>query len=225
MPRTAKKEPPLQTREKMLLAGTKIFALYGYEGASTRQLAKEAGVNISAILYHFNGKEGYYAAVLEHIAAMAMQEMSGRAMTIRAALAKKDLSAAECRELMHMFMEGLIGFLLSDKASAHMGRIFIREQMDPTPAFDKLYNATIRPMHETVTQLVTKMTGLEGAEAACCVQSLMGQGVVFKTHREVVLRRTGWKTYGDKETKTILALLRRHTDAILDSYQKKGRTP
>lgn len=222
----AKKEPSSQTREKMLLAGTKIFALYGYEGASTRALAKEAGVNISAILYYFDGKEGYYAAVLEHIAATAKSAMSERAEKIRAALKSGNPSALECREFLHGFIEGLTRFLLSEKATAYMGRIFIREQMDPTPAFDQLYESTIRPMHENVTMLVSRLTGLPpGEEAALCAQSLIGQAVVFKTHREVALRRTGWKSYGEKETAKIIALVRRQTDAIIDSYRKQGKRP
>ncbi len=222
MPAAPLKETPA-AREKLLQAGVKIFALYGYEGASTRQLAKEAGVNISAILYYFNGKEGYYAAVMEHIAASAKTAMQARIEKIRAGLQRKDLKHAECREFLHGFIAGLALFLLSEKASAHMGRIFIREQMDPTPAFDKFYETTMRPMHETITTLVTKLTGLTGDAAVLCAQALIGQAVIFKTHREVTLRRTGWKAYGDKETAKITALLRRNTDAIIDSYEPKGK--
>lgn len=219
------KDASPQAREKLLAAGVKIFALYGFEGASTRQLAKEAGVNISAILYYFNGKEGFYAAVLAQIAQMAQGAMQERALKIRAALTGGNPTPAECREFLHGFMEGLTRFLLSEKATAHMGRIFIREQMDPTPAFDGLYETTIKPMHETVTALVARLTGLSGAEAVLAAQSLIGQAIIFKTHREVALRRTGWKDYGEKEVGRVIALVRRQTDAIIDSYQTKKVKP
>ncbi|WZB63424.1 TetR family transcriptional regulator [Achromobacter xylosoxidans] len=50
------------TRERLLLAGLTLFSQLGLEGVRTRQLSEAAGVNQSAIPYHFGGKEGVYAA-------------------------------------------------------------------------------------------------------------------------------------------------------------------
>jgi AcrR family transcriptional regulator len=226
-----KKAPPLSGREKLIQAGIKVFGTYGYEGASTRELAREAGINISQIPYYFGGKEGLYAAVLAHIAGTAQGAMGERIARIKLAMAEgairsggpRSLSEEECRRHLHGFIEGLTRFLLSEKASPHMGRIFIREQMDPTPAFDPLYDSTIRPMHEMVTTLVTTVTGLQGEQAVLAAQALIGQAIIFKTHREVALRRTGWTGYGEGETEAIVQLVKRHTDAILDMYVAKRK--
>ena len=50
-------------REKLLVAGTELFALKGFAGVSIRELATAAGVNSALISYHFGGKEGLYEAV------------------------------------------------------------------------------------------------------------------------------------------------------------------
>ncbi len=47
----------ISKEENILLAAEKIFAEKGFEGASTREIAKLAGVNISMISYYFGSKE------------------------------------------------------------------------------------------------------------------------------------------------------------------------
>ena len=51
-------------REKLLVAGTELFAKKGFAGVSIRELAIAAGVNSALISYHFGGKEGLYEAVI-----------------------------------------------------------------------------------------------------------------------------------------------------------------
>ena len=51
-------------KEKLLAAGTKLFAEKGFAAISIRELATAAGVNSALISYHFGGKEGLYEAVI-----------------------------------------------------------------------------------------------------------------------------------------------------------------
>ena len=51
-------------KEKLLAAGTRLFAEKGFAGVSIRELATAAGVNSALISYHFGGKEGLYEAVI-----------------------------------------------------------------------------------------------------------------------------------------------------------------
>ena len=64
---TNDKVPPHEagSREKLLEVAVHLFAQKGLDGVSTRDLAREAGLNISLISYYFGGKEGLYRAVLE----------------------------------------------------------------------------------------------------------------------------------------------------------------
>ena len=55
------------TRSHILQTTPPIFAAHGFAGASTRQLAAAAGVNIATIAYHFGGKQGLYEAVLDQV--------------------------------------------------------------------------------------------------------------------------------------------------------------
>ena len=47
--------------------GLRALARVSFIGATTRMIAQAAEVNISAIPYYFNGREGLYHAMVEHI--------------------------------------------------------------------------------------------------------------------------------------------------------------
>jgi AcrR family transcriptional regulator len=61
------REAPGSTKARILTAATEVFAARGYRGASTRDIAARAGVNISSLHYHWASKETLYSAVLRDI--------------------------------------------------------------------------------------------------------------------------------------------------------------
>lgn len=52
-------------KEKILEAAEKLFGEHGYDGTSTRMLAKEAGINIAMLSYYFGSKEKLFEAMVE----------------------------------------------------------------------------------------------------------------------------------------------------------------
>lgn len=57
---TAQEE--LDTKEILLKKAIEIFSLKGFDGATVKDLAEAAGVNVSLVSYYFGGKEGLYNA-------------------------------------------------------------------------------------------------------------------------------------------------------------------
>lgn len=58
---------PLPTKEAMIVAGERRFALHGMEGTSLRQIAMDSGQrNESAAHYHFGSREGLIRAILRY---------------------------------------------------------------------------------------------------------------------------------------------------------------
>lgn len=56
---------PAETRRVILRAAEDAFAASGFAGATTRQVAARAGVNVATLHYHFGSKERLYRAVLD----------------------------------------------------------------------------------------------------------------------------------------------------------------
>ncbi len=55
------------TKERILDVGRRLMGLHGFDGTSIRMLTEEAGVNLGAVTYHFESKEGLYESVLEEV--------------------------------------------------------------------------------------------------------------------------------------------------------------
>jgi AcrR family transcriptional regulator len=60
--RTGRRPGNTESRQAILTAARSKFALYGYEGASIRAIAQEAGVDTALIHHFFLSKEGLFAA-------------------------------------------------------------------------------------------------------------------------------------------------------------------
>ncbi|MBV2169953.1 MAG: TetR/AcrR family transcriptional regulator [Bdellovibrio sp.] len=60
-----KKRDRSASEERLINAGREIFSKHGFDGATTRMIAKKADVNESLIARYFEGKEGLLIAIIE----------------------------------------------------------------------------------------------------------------------------------------------------------------
>ena len=56
----------MKKKQNIIRAATHLFAERGYDGTSTFQIAKEAGVTEPLIYYHFKGKDDLFSHILEN---------------------------------------------------------------------------------------------------------------------------------------------------------------
>jgi AcrR family transcriptional regulator len=68
MPTTLQKalSNPDSMKARIFSSAQKLFAEYGYDGTTTRMIAKDVGIDISTLYYHWGEKKELYQAVLEH---------------------------------------------------------------------------------------------------------------------------------------------------------------
>ena len=53
-------------KARIFSSAQKLFAEYGYDGTTTRMIAKDVGIDISTLYYHWGEKRELYLAVLEN---------------------------------------------------------------------------------------------------------------------------------------------------------------
>jgi AcrR family transcriptional regulator len=63
-------------RERLLTVAADLFARYGYDAVSVRDITSRAKVNLGAITYHFGSKEALFHAVLATIAEPLVQAVA-----------------------------------------------------------------------------------------------------------------------------------------------------
>lgn len=65
-----------QTRARLLKAATEVFATAGISGATTREIARVAGVNEVTLFRHFQSKEQLLGAVVQQTTALQVEALA-----------------------------------------------------------------------------------------------------------------------------------------------------
>lgn len=212
--RRAQRDRGGETRLRLLDAALDIFGLQGFEGATTRQIAKAAGANLAAIVYHFGSKEALYRAVAEHVA-NHMMAAAGPAIAVAADPAASQ-SRQAARAMYHRLIETYVEILIGTQDAERWARFIVREQMHPTAAFDVIYGIMGGAL-AVGTRLVASALGrAEDDELRLRMFSLFGQVLVFRVAQALVLKRMGWTSIGPAERAEIKRVVLSQVDAIFD---------
>jgi len=207
-----------ETRAKIVAAALEVFGTYGFAGASTRLLADKAGVNLPALQYYFDGKQGVYLACAEHIA----QRLEARLGPIMKDVAHVLASEAPSRErllaMLHGFLDTYADLIVGEQREAESWVLFIiREQAHPTKAFDIIFDRVLHRAVRTCAALVGPLLDLPPGDPKVLTRAFafIGQVLFFRTAREAVLRVQGWPDFrGDRFT-FVKSVLREQVTAAL----------
>lgn len=74
----APKRDTALTRDRLLQAAIQVFSTEGFVGATTREIARVAGVNEVTLFRHFQSKEQLLAAVAQHITALKAEALANQ---------------------------------------------------------------------------------------------------------------------------------------------------
>jgi AcrR family transcriptional regulator len=205
MSRTASKKTAADPKQRLIEAGLEIFGTFNLEGATTRQLASRAGVNQAAIPYYFGGKEELYLAVVQHMVDLRTRELRPVILQMRELVQKQNLTPAEAFEMLKAIFGQFLEKMLSGGIDTAWARIIIREQMQPTKAFDVLYQHWMRFVHETITGLLAVILRKKPTDQQVILRahSLLGQMLIFIAGRQTILRRVSWQTYDEQSVKAV----------------------
>ncbi len=209
----ARRDRGAETRAQLIEAALDVFGRLGFEGASTREIAKVANVNLAAIVYHFGGKEALHLAVAEHVAASIMARIGP---TLAAAADPATTATPEAaRTALTKLIDTFIEVILGSADAERWARFIVREQLQPTAAFDVIYRF-LGGAIATGTRLVAIIFGEpESDELRLKVFTVMGQVLVFRVAQALVLRSLQWRQIGDREREEIKRIVHDNTDAIL----------
>ena len=203
-------------REQLLEAGLDVFGEHGYNAATTRMIAKRAGMNIAAIPYYFNGKLGLYHAVVELVTETIVHRLQEPLDNIEKALTQSKPGPREAQDLFERLLMGLIDLMVGSKEAQRFMRIILREQLYPSPAYDLLFSRFMEPMLTPLSQLVGLATSSTSSrESVLRAFSLLGQVLVFRIGRETMVRSLGLDGYSPEETQEIRKIVLEQTRAAL----------
>jgi AcrR family transcriptional regulator len=211
-----------ETRGRIIATALRIFGERGYDQASTRQIAAEAGVNPPALQYYFHSKEGLHRACAQHIIDRVAVSLSPAVARASEAVRSRD------REEAIAALVGLLDALADGYATTgreNWGRFIARGRIDGAgPAIALLREHIGSPLLETVAQLL----GLLGNCAAHDEQvrlralAILGQVNWLHANHDHTLAMMHWSEFDADKLAAIKAVVREHTEAILQTLASRG---
>jgi AcrR family transcriptional regulator len=212
---------PDATRARILDAALDLFGERGLTGTTVRDIAARAGVNVAAISYHFGGKEELYRAV----ARMLTERIEGR-VAARAAgvMASPPVDPASAEAALETLLETIVDVIVGPPEMRRIARFIIREQMQPTEAFEILFG-TFSRLHAIVCRLFALAAGLdpEAPETRLRVFMMIGQAVFLRIAEAAVLRRMQLDHYDEAFLASVKATLKQNLRAVLTNLREPAR--
>lgn len=168
------------TRGRLIAAATEIFLRDGFRAARVQDIAESAGLRLSAINYHFEGKEGLYLAVLRHHADKALNAEPLQPLdTLLPSRARFDFAVT-----------ALVNRMLNESGPSRIGQLMMRAMMNPGPVLNALIEHFSLPQANKFIELLAEITGpkVPREVLARCVISIFGQCVIHMTGRPMIDR-------------------------------------
>lgn len=209
------------TRRRIIQAAIQLFGERGFEGTSTRDIAKLAEVNAPAVQYYFNNKSGLYQACAEHIAGICW----ARFAPVQAA-AQAALDAGAAREVL---MEALGGIqdafadYLFASPDAQDRKLFIVQDQGAhgqSMLYD-IMERDVRPQLDRVClSLLGRMTGMDTQQplALLRLMAIHGQLALFYLAQRGLSASLQWDSITPERLDLLKQLARTHARVLIDSW-------
>lgn len=166
------------TRKALLGVATEIFLADGFKAARVADIARQAGVRLSAINYHFGSKEGLYLAVLQHHADLAWRN---------APLPTFDPDTP-LQQRLQAFISGMVRRMLDPDSPSRIASLMIRETVNPTAALDVMFERFTLPQWHILFGLLREFFGPQVPREVLvrAALSIAGQGMVYVVARPII---------------------------------------
>lgn len=198
----------LKTEERLIVAAIKVFSQYPVELASTRMIAKGAGVSLSAIPYYFKTKENLYQAAIERMVDFVEEGANQKF----AALPPIDtLSVEEAKVVLQGLIELMIEGLCTSPHAVMFAKILMREHLSPSPVYDVIYQRFVKELFNNAIRLIQRIAPqTSDHEALMKIIWTFGQIVGFRVGREMLKRHDkDFVGFSPEEISEIKALILR----------------
>lgn len=128
-------------RKRLIDAAIQIFAVKGYDSASTREICRLAGANVAAIHYHFGDKATLYRQIFRGPDGIGQFPVEFEDLQI------------PLRDALVVFYRHIMSFIVAPTQAQQFRLVFIREQLQPTGLLDGQADA-MRPHHERLMRFL-----------------------------------------------------------------------
>jgi len=171
----------IDNRSRLLHAATDAFAEYGYEGASLRAIADNAGVSFQLIAYYFGSKEELWIATVDFLFERYLETGKGLGFT----------SSGNLAEQFHNHLRLLLTDMLQ---RPQLRKIWIQEYLAGSARYHEVIRPKIKHLYETLAhpyfEEVVRLGIVErftASEISLLWSSVVQNNVVYPYYVELTL--------------------------------------
>jgi len=196
------------TRQRLLMAAGKLFAEKGMSGASIREIARKARVNVAAVNYHYGSKENLYRAVLHYV----FVERTGLQASSFLPPPGEQATPQAMADALARLVAHRVSVYLSPEEALWPSRIAIRCLLDPRPAFESIIDEFLEPEHKALRDTIRALNPRwSETKARLWAFSVIGEIAFYIFARVPLLRVMSRDAYD----KAFLEELSRHIAGLL----------
>jgi AcrR family transcriptional regulator len=201
-----------QSRERLLLAATRLFAAQGFASTSTREIAIAAGTNVASISYYFGDKAGLYRAAFTELAPCPPEEAGAFADT-----------SLSLRESLQAFYATLLGPLKQGDLARLSMRLWYREMLEPTGLWLEKIDNGIKPSHAGLMLVLSRHMGVAeaGDDVARLAFCVVGLAIQMMVARDVIDQLSPQLLATDAAIDTWMARLVDYAEAMVHAEQAR----
>jgi AcrR family transcriptional regulator len=201
----------VDNRSRLLHAATDAFAEYGYEGASLRAIADNAGVSFQLIAYYFGSKEELWIATVDFLFERYLETGKGLGFS----------SSGNLAEQFHNHLRLLLTDMLQ---RPQLRKIWIQEYLADSPRYHHVIRPKIKLLYDTLSlPYFTEVVRLgiverfTAEEVAMLWTSVVQNNVVYPYYVELALGVPGGSPKSvERQVDLIFAILTERLDAAAD---------
>lgn len=207
------------SKELLLEAAKRVFAAKGYEGATVKDLADEAGVNVSLVSYHFGGKENLYKTCLEGFGLARVDAVKR--------ILKAPTSKEEFRVRLRLFGEDLLEIHRKEPHTCKIVQTAI--DMINAVTLDVFKNVFFN-MFATLRDFIIAAQGngliKKGLDPEIAAAMMFG-GLMHMMRSQEIAKAMGMKTLDDEahSAHVIDTWIEIYTNGIFEQHDSKEATP
>jgi AcrR family transcriptional regulator len=210
-----------ETRARIIEAAVELFGRHGFEGASTRDIARLAGVNAPALQYYFDNKEGVYLACAEYFASLVWESLAPSADAALAVLADPSASVDALIEAYLVMQRGYLSFAY-DTPDDNPWRLFMareRAGLGLPGAYERIDQALNQRLFAVTSALMGRIMGRPPTNDEVKLRTIAidGQSLTFRVLRRQVRSAMGWDSIGEPQADQLRSVVLEQTRVLLQA--------
>jgi TetR/AcrR family transcriptional regulator, regulator of cefoperazone and chloramphenicol sensitivity len=177
------------TKEKLVQTGLKLFSECGYDATTTRMIAKEAGVTLSSISFHFETKETLYKAVINYAVDMLDQYLNPLFTEINELYDKNLLNLNNAWSYISKLLKMQINWYFNEEYSTVV-KLIIREHNFSNGNDEYFYYVLYSKVVALLSQLIMTATGTTDKENAMLFSLSLNGGIQALGEHKAFISKT-----------------------------------